>query len=383
MKLQHVLNENLFKTISDEYFRIRSLPLFACDPRGELVYGLNVSPKNISEMILSHTIHEPLRWGEATIYDDPEAGLLFGIPIMFNSIVVGGIITSLSYEEFFPESAEEPVFDLQEACADLRLLAEKYNLTNASQLAERRREYRNEQKKAEAIHEIKEAWHSRDVLEQYLQDEPALLSAVQRGDRPGAIDILNGILIKIYFAGNKMDMIKSLIMELIVSMCRTAVSAGGASSDLLGRNFSVLAELGQINNEEKLSAWVVQTFDRIMDIIQRGENRKSSLTKGIDYIRDNYTDPITREDAAAAAGMSAGRFSTKFKAKTGEGFNEYRNRLRIDLACKLIRKSELTMGEIATQVGFPDQSYFTKIFKKHADLTPKEYQQQIEKKSGS
>jgi AraC family transcriptional regulator len=54
---------------------------------------------------------------------------------------------------------------------------------------------------------------------------------------------------------------------------------------------------------------------------------------------------------------------------------EYLRRFRVREACKRLGGRELTLAEIALQVGFADQSHFTRVFKRLTGLTPGEYRQ--------
>lgn len=60
-----------------------------------------------------------------------------------------------------------------------------------------------------------------------------------------------------------------------------------------------------------------------------------------------------------------------------EPFNEYLNRIRIQAAQELIRTSDLPIGRIAEEVGFANQSYFGKVFKKQTGSSPQLYRLQV------
>lgn len=63
-----------------------------------------------------------------------------------------------------------------------------------------------------------------------------------------------------------------------------------------------------------------------------------------------------------------------FKEDTGVSVHQYLTAYRIRRACELLRSSELTMKTVAFSVGYPDQLYFSKIFKKMIGKTPTQYQ---------
>ena len=54
-------------------------------------------------------------------------------------------------------------------------------------------------------------------------------------------------------------------------------------------------------------------------------------------------------------------------------FTDYLSRTRIERSIELLRDTDMSLLEIAGLVGFEDQSYFTKVFKKETGLSPKKY----------
>ena len=63
-----------------------------------------------------------------------------------------------------------------------------------------------------------------------------------------------------------------------------------------------------------------------------------------------------------------------FKKEMGMSIGEYVNLYRIQRAKKLILENKMKMYEIATSVGFRDQQYFTKVFKKIVGCIPTDFQ---------
>ena len=97
------------------------------------------------------------------------------------------------------------------------------------------------------------------------------------------------------------------------------------------------------------------------------------VQKSIDFIDRNFMNPITLEEAAQANGMSKFHFSRIFKDKTGMSFKEYLNMRRIHVAKKLFVADNLNVSEACYQVGFNDQSYFCRVFRKLEGYTPSEF----------
>ena len=61
------------------------------------------------------------------------------------------------------------------------------------------------------------------------------------------------------------------------------------------------------------------------------------------------------------------------------GISEHIRRMRVKVACDLLRNTEDRVSDIATEVGIPDYNYFTKVFKKAMGVTPREYRKSMRK----
>ena len=91
------------------------------------------------------------------------------------------------------------------------------------------------------------------------------------------------------------------------------------------------------------------------------------------YIDHNYKQKLTVMELASQIQMSEGHFSRFFKSLVRMTPMEYINTTRINKACTLLQKSDRKMLDIAMDVGFQNQSYFIRLFKKQKGCTPREY----------
>lgn len=378
-----IIDGGIFERIRNSYSASYPAALCVTNVSGEIVQSSPNFPglKNPQwQHILTHVIAEALRWGEPTIYDQPEGFIIWAMPIMINARLVGGLVACCREETVFGDNGQFK-FNLKKACGDLLEICVQENITNSAMLAEHREIHLREQKRAEAIHEMK-SQTSRDILERYLLHEPEIISAIKRGNRHQAVEIINSTLAEIYhMGGERLDIIKSLVMELVVTMCRAAIASGGATIELLGANYSSLTELAAINHEEALARWVVDMLNRIMDSIEINSSTSSSndIEMAIDFIQKNHGRHITREEAAEQAGMSESHFARLLKDKTGLSFTDMLNRVRLDKAAELLRKTDMGIMQIAMETGFADQSYFTRVFRKNFKLTPGQYRKKHSK----
>ena len=97
------------------------------------------------------------------------------------------------------------------------------------------------------------------------------------------------------------------------------------------------------------------------------------IQNAVNYINENLSNTITLDDIAHAASMSRSYVSSYFKLVTGVSPYEYLLTARVEMAIKLLRKTELSITEIAQKCGFGSLSSFNKTFRRNLGVTPREY----------
>lgn len=366
-----------FETLAKQYARAWGLMLVLADTRGGIV--ADEAPysgcRNDSACAEARrrAMYEALRWGEPSMLLCPAGYVIWAVPLMQNSVVTGAIVAEKAVvgSDNDPLSPEE----LRLAVSDLLAMAEEANLTNAALLELRREAAERESARAEAIHEVK-GQDYQSIRDIYLLEEPALISAIKRGDRPAAREILNRVLVGIYYFGRERPkLLKSFILELIVTMSRSAVEAGGDPTELLGANYSSFADLARIDSEEELCAWLVSMLERMMDAIKSHREYPSTVLLGaaLRHMEEHLNEDISRDDVATVACLSPSHFSRVVKQTFGQSYTDLLARMRVDKARELLARSDKSLIQICLDCGFSDPSYFTKVFRKYTNHTPTEY----------
>jgi len=364
--------------IADRYYIEFHLALSETNSEGVIIGGMPCCADSGSETGCfedrRRAIEETLKWGEPYLHLCHGNRIIWALPIMNNAQMIGGIIAGgIPIDDC--AQGEWRASRIRQAAERLLQLAAEANLTNSALLELRRLSSERESKRAEAIHELKSKCYD-SIRDIYLKEEPWLLAAIKRGDRLQAREILNRILVGIYYLGrDRPSLLKSFLLELVVMMSRTAVEAGAEPSELLGDNFSKLVDLASISDEADLSAWLVSMLERIMDAIreQRTYPNTVLLTAALQYMETHLADDISRDDTAAAAGMSPSHFSRLMKEKLGRSFTELLTQMRVDKSKELLRLTDRSIICVALECGFKDQSYFTKVFQRYTGCTPREY----------
>lgn len=104
--------------------------------------------------------------------------------------------------------------------------------------------------------------------------------------------------------------------------------------------------------------------------VLRDEER---MKKMLQFIQDNYAAQICTETIAGSAMISESECLRCFKNTIGTAPIQYLRQFRIQKAAELLSATSESVAEIAFRCGFPDASYFTKIFHEMRGCTPSEY----------
>lgn len=82
---------------------------------------------------------------------------------------------------------------------------------------------------------------------------------------------------------------------------------------------------------------------------------------------------IRTHEAAAICKMSDGHFSRVFKALTGVTFTQYVKDIRLNIAEKLLKSSDMPITEVAHSLNYSTSSHFIEDFRKEKGISPKQY----------
>lgn len=107
---------------------------------------------------------------------------------------------------------------------------------------------------------------------------------------------------------------------------------------------------------------------------------QSSIFRQIfDYVSNNYMLPDCGASMLADRfHFSADHISRLFSRYTGETLNVYINKRRMEYALELLRNQEYSINEVAIRSGFRNQNYFSRVFRKHLQVSPTEYRLQFQ-----
>lgn len=109
------------------------------------------------------------------------------------------------------------------------------------------------------------------------------------------------------------------------------------------------------------------------NFISEQTNSSSPIIRSMDYILEHYDSNITLEFLADFSGYTKNYFSKIFKDVIGIGYKEYIILTRLKVAEKLLKTTNKSIREIATECGFNDSNYFSTVFQRKYGIAPTNY----------
>ena len=98
------------------------------------------------------------------------------------------------------------------------------------------------------------------------------------------------------------------------------------------------------------------------------------------WMQDHYGEAFSLHELAEKFGMSTRTFNRRFKNATGKTPSHYLQEIRTRVAKDLLQTTNLSIQEIALQVGYSDISHLSSLFKKFLNTTPSEYRETVRAK---
>ncbi|HUW40430.1 MAG TPA: helix-turn-helix domain-containing protein [Rectinemataceae bacterium] len=225
---------------------------------------------------------------------------------------------------------------------------------------------------SEYIHDLKEE-NDRGSPPYPIEKERELLHAISNGDKGESQRLLNEILGHVFFSsGQEPAVVRARVLELIVLLSRAALEGGADIEQIFGLNFTYLSQVQKMRSIEDIAHWLSKIMVRFTELVfdLRDVKHADTLQKALRYINAHYTEEITLDDVAGAVFLSPTYFSKLFNAEMKCRFTAYLNRVRIDKSRILLKNTDIPLVDIAGMVGYEDQSYFTKVFKKTVGVSP-------------
>ena len=165
---------------------------------------------------------------------------------------------------------------------------------------------------------------------------------------------------------------------ILRTLVRKAAEKSGLSPIIIDEITGRYAQLSA--SGKRASEWVSYTKDMILELtkavrkhISKAGKYSHIVSEIIEQAELNLSHEILLSYFAEEYGVSESYLSKKFKKETGLTFGSYIAKKRCEKAALLLKETALQVQEISNYVGYPDNNYFIKVFKKIYNMTPSEY----------
>lgn len=231
----------------------------------------------------------------------------------------------------------------------------------------------------EQVLHIKDATGSYDSEKEYVlvkikTDEALMIKLLEAGN----LDEVEGCIVRIFNRIQRTypiidNAVKNIVMEMLVLMYTTAYRSNVDENILSSESY--LDAVKSMDSLHKLQAYCLSKAKVIAESISfEKENKVSNVMYNAKaYIDAHYNQDIGLKDVSEAVAISPQYFSKIFKDELGVNFIDYLTKVRINRAKDLLMNKELSIKEIAFEVGYNDPNYFSRLFKKTVGVSPTEF----------
>ena len=209
----------------------------------------------------------------------------------------------------------------------------------------------------------------------FYEKETELLSRVRTGNVQEAKALLDELLGHVLFSqGSRIENIHLMAVELTTLLSRVAIDGGAGTDKIYGLNSQYLTRILLQQNQEELCYLLQEVVESFMDAMFTHQDQGNPhIRKALRYIAANYTQKLTLQNVASEVGISPNHFSTLFHKTVGVSFREYLCQTRVEGSKQLLLYTDYSLADIAAAMGFPDQSNFSKVFKRITGISPGKY----------
>ncbi|SDL71274.1 response regulator transcription factor [Paenibacillus jilunlii] len=148
----------------------------------------------------------------------------------------------------------------------------------------------------------------------------------------------------------------------------------GLVLDDLFTNDQIAKEISSLLVPDQLAGWLMDKITRICSSRQwKGSSKHRQVVDFMtSYIHEHYAEELTLAELSDKVYISRNHLSIIFKNITGETFNNYLTRVRIEKARELLMERNMLVYEVAERVGYKNIPYFSTLFKKITGMNPTE-----------
>lgn len=215
-----------------------------------------------------------------------------------------------------------------------------------------------------------------------LEREGLLLQRIRLRDAEGAASVLADLVADLQ-ADLAPRQAGARALELLVLISRAVIDAGGDQHSVLAASASYAERVRIAVDAAVACAAVTEALAAFIATLRpaAGGARHQLLLRVMAFLRENFhRQDLTLERIARVVHLSPAYLSHLFSKELNMTMTQYLTGVRLEAARALLRDTEMSVSELAMQVGYDDPGYFCKIFKKYMKTSPGAYRQQFRRR---
>lgn len=172
-----------------------------------------------------------------------------------------------------------------------------------------------------------------------------------------------------YYDNQTMQNIYHQLLHVIYDVLKTTNLS--LPQNLLSENNSSHSVV--YRNIHEFIRWTEKITSEIAVLISEQNSSASMIHSLVNYIHEHLDENLSRSKLTQIVHLHPDYLSAVFHQKMGISLSEYVNEARLEKARKLLLTTNLSVSQVAIQAGFPNISYFSKLFREREGITPLQY----------
>lgn len=216
------------------------------------------------------------------------------------------------------------------------------------------------------IFSIKKSYEQQLISHMDQEEEERALTVIEQTEAFFRENTARTVEVKLFYSN---------MISTILERYHHCFGEGDEPADYAGYHHRIMA-ITRIRNIVTLFREIISRVIRNIKAY-RLDNSNHIIKKAIDYIEKNYDKEISLQSLSAYLNLSKHYVCYLFKKETGDNISLYVNKVRIEKAKRLVLETNCKIKEIYDRLGYSDQQYFCKIFKKITGMTVMQYRDSV------